>query len=108
MPAAGERELNESSYLLAGVAVVVLIGTAGYLWRQHQPPAAAPTPTPPVASVVSPTPAPAASAAIEPGVKHPIETPVQPLSGHPHLTPEQYFRLRVHLAEAVYSGRDSD
>lgn len=75
MPAAGERELSKSSYLIAGVAVAVLIGTAGYLWRQQQPPAATPAP-PPVAAVTPPAPAPAASAASEPAIKHPIETPM--------------------------------
>ena len=67
--------MKKSSYLVAGVAAVVLIGAAGYLWRQQQAPAPTPAALPPVATVAPPVPAPTASPASEPAIKHPIDTP---------------------------------
>ncbi len=68
--------MKKSSYLVTGVVMVALIGTAGYLWRQQQAPAAIPVSPPPVATVTPPAQAPAALAASEPAIKHPIEAPV--------------------------------
>lgn len=67
--------MKNPSYLVAGVALVVLIGTAGYLWRQQQAPAARPAAPPPVATVAPPAPAAPPAAASEPAIRHPIESP---------------------------------
>lgn len=76
MSVAGESELNKFSYWVAGAALVALIGTAGYLWRQQQSPAAMPEASPPAAIAAPTVVQPAASSAPEPGVKHPIEASV--------------------------------
>jgi hypothetical protein len=66
--------LKKSSVLVAGVALVALIGTAGYWWRQQQASTAAPDAAPAIATpTVVP---PAASAASAPGIQYPIEAPV--------------------------------
>ena len=68
--------MNKSSYLVAGVALVALIGTAGYLWRQQHTSAATPE-VPPAPAVATPAVVqPAASAASEPSIRYPIEAPV--------------------------------
>ncbi len=65
--------MKKSSYLVAGFAVVVLIGAAGYLWRQQQAPGPAPSALPPIAAWSPPASVPTASAASEPAIKHSIE-----------------------------------
>jgi hypothetical protein len=70
--------LKKSSYLVAAIVVLALIGTAGYLWQQQQMPATtAPVASaaPPLVAAVAPA-APPPSAASEPAVKYPIEAPV--------------------------------
>lgn len=76
MSVAGESELNKFSYWVAGAALVALIGTAGYLWRQQQSPAAMPEASPPPAVAAPTVVQPAASSAAEPSIKHPIEASV--------------------------------
>lgn len=68
--------MKKSSYLVAGVALIALVGTAGYLWRQQQAsaPTAAVAPAPAVATPTAVPPA--ASAASEPSIQYPIEAPV--------------------------------
>jgi hypothetical protein len=68
--------LKKSSSLVAGVALVALIGTAGYFWRQQQRSAATPE-APAAPAVATPTVVPpAASSASAPGIQYPIEAPV--------------------------------
>jgi hypothetical protein len=67
--------LKKSSYAFAGVAVIVLIGTAGYLWQQQRASSAKPAAPPPVATTAPPAPVAAASATPEPTIKHPIAAP---------------------------------
>jgi len=67
--------LKKSSSLAAGVALVVLLGTGAYLWRQQQASTATPA-APPAPAVATPTVVqPAASAASEPGIQYPIDAP---------------------------------
>jgi len=68
--------LKTSSYLAAGVALVVLIGTAGYLWREQQRPGATREAPPAPTVAAPPVLQPAASPASEPGIRYPIDTPV--------------------------------
>lgn len=89
--------MKQSSYLVAGVAVVVLIGAAGFLWRQQQAPAPTPAALPLVATVAPPVPAPTASPASEPAIKHPIDTPAD--------TPQSAAPLDVEGALTDLFGR---
>jgi len=77
VPGAEGSELKKIPYLVAGVALVMLIAAALYLWRRQQPSAVEPQTPPPVA-VAAPTGAqPAAPPASEPSIKHPIEVPAE-------------------------------
>lgn len=68
--------LKKTSALIAGVALVALIITAGILWRQHAR-STAMRDTPPAPAVATPTlPPPAASAASEPGISYPMPAAV--------------------------------
>ena len=89
--------MKKSSYLVAGVALVALIGTAAYWWRQQH--ASTPTAAAPPAPAVA-TPAvvqPAASAASEPGIQYPIEAPAD--------NPQAAAPLDVETALADLFGR---
>lgn len=88
--------MNKTTYLFAGVAAVVLVGAAGYLWS-HRQLLAAPRAAPPV-EVAAPTAAqPPASSASEPGIKHPIEVPAD--------KPQAATPLDVEAALAELFGR---
>ena len=67
--------MKKSSSLAAGVALLVLIGAAAYLWQQRHALTATPA-APPAPAVATPAVAPpAASAASEPNIQYPIDAP---------------------------------